>query len=115
VIEGEQFGWETGNGNLLNNPPLSPGEAVGGIKYDDKMISSNGTTEFEKSFGVNTNVMPNIAVTKDIGYKSGDLGSLSYDEQAGMRYSGASPPLSSTTKCENVNAYHACSDKRLTF
>jgi uncharacterized repeat protein (TIGR01451 family) len=105
VIEGEQFGWVTSNGNLLNNPPLSPGEAVGSIKYDDKMIGSNGTTEFEKSFGVNTNVTPNIAVTKDIGYKSGDLGSLSYDEQVGMRYSGASPPLSSDTKCEDVNAY----------
>jgi uncharacterized repeat protein (TIGR01451 family) len=105
VIEGEQFGWETGNGNLLNNPPLSPGEAVGSIKYDDKMIGSNGTTEFTKNFGVNTNVTPNIAVTKDIGYKSGDLGSLSHAEQARMRYSGASPPLSSDTKCEDVNAY----------
>nr|QNO51665.1 hypothetical protein IGDPAKFA_00019 [Methanosarcinales archaeon ANME-1 ERB6] len=105
VIEGEQFGWETGNGNLLNNPPISPGEAVGGIKYDDKMIGSNGTTEFTKNFGVNTNVTPNIAVDKDIGYKSGDLGSLSHAEQAGMRYYGASPPLSSDTKCEDVNAY----------
>ncbi|NQE05298.1 hypothetical protein C5S32_05450, partial [ANME-1 cluster archaeon GoMg1] len=105
VIEGEQFGWEAGNGNLLNNPPLSPGEAVGSIKYDDKMIGSNGTTEFTKNFGVNTNVTPNIAVTKDIGYKSGDLGSLSNAEQVGMRYYGASPPLSSTTKCEDVNAY----------
>ena len=105
VIEGEQFGWMTGNGNLFNNPPLAPGEAVGSIKYDDKMIGSNGTTEFTKNFGVNTNVTPNLAVTKDIGYKSGDLGSLSYDEQVGMRYSGASPPLSSTTKCEDVNAY----------
>jgi hypothetical protein len=91
VIEGEQFGWETGNGNLLNNPPLSPGEAVGSIKYDDKMISSNGTTEFTKNFGVNTNVTPNLAVTKAIGYKSGDLGSLSYAEQVGMHYFGASP------------------------
>jgi len=105
VIEGEQFGWMTGNGNLLNNPPISPREAVGSIKYDDKMIGSNGTTEFTKNFGVNTNVTPNLAVTKDIGYKSGDLGSLSHAEQAGMRYSGASPPLSSTTKCEDVNAY----------
>ncbi|NQE06559.1 hypothetical protein C5S32_11880 [ANME-1 cluster archaeon GoMg1] len=105
VIEGEQFGWMTGNGNLLNNPPLSPGEAVGSIKYDEKMIGSNGTTEFEKRFGVNTNVTPNLAVSKSIGYTSGDLGSLSHAEQAGMRYSGASPPLSSTTKCEDVNAY----------
>ncbi len=105
VIEGEQFGWETGNGNLLNNPPLSPGEAVGGIKYDEKMIGSNGTTEFGKEFAVNTNATPNLEVTKDIGYKSGDLGSLSHAEQAGMRYSGASPPLSSDTKCEDVNAY----------
>ena len=54
-----------------------------------------------KNFGVNTNVTPNIAVTKDIDYKAGDLGSLSNDEQVGMRYSGASPPLSSTTKCED--------------
>ena len=105
VIEGEQFGWMTGNGNLFNNPPLAPGEAVGSIKYDDKMIGSNGTTEFTKNFGVNTNVTPNIAVTKDIGYTSGDLGSLSYTEQVGMRYYGASPPLSKNTKCEDVNAY----------
>jgi uncharacterized repeat protein (TIGR01451 family) len=105
VIEGEQFGWMTGNGNLFNNPPLAPGEAVGGIKYDDKMIGSNGTTEFEKCFGVNTNVTPNIKVDKSIRYKSGDLGSLSHAEQVGMRYSGASPPLSSNTKCEEVNAY----------
>ena len=75
------------------------------LKYNDKMIGSNGTTEFTKNFGVNTNVTPNLAVTKDIGYTSGDLGSLSYAEQVSMRYSGASPPLSSTTKCEDVNAY----------
>ena len=105
VIEGEQFGWMTGNGNLLNNPPLSPGEAVGGIKYDEKMIGSNGTTELEKCFAVNTNVTPNLGVDKSIGYKSGDLGSLSHAEQVGMRYSGASPPLSSNTKCDEVNAH----------
>jgi len=104
VIEGEQFGWETGNGNLLNNPPLAPGEAVGGIKYDEKMIGSNGTTEFTKCFDVNTNVTPNLAVSKDIGYKSGDLGSLGHAEQVGMRYYGASPPLSSNTKCEDIEA-----------
>ena len=108
VIEEEKFGWETGNANLLNNPPLASGEAVGGIKYDDKMIGSNGTTEFGKSSGLITDFMPNLAVTKDIGYKSGDMGSLSSTEQAGMRYSGASPPLSSTKKkCEDVNAYSA--------
>ena len=95
VIEGEQFGWEAGNGNLLNNPPLSPGEAVGGIKYNDKMIGSNGTTEFAKCVDASTT---NLAVDKSIGYTSGDMGSLSNDEQVGMRYS-------STTKCENVNAY----------
>ena len=105
VIEDEQFRWETGNANLLNNPPLAPGEAVRGIKYDEKMIGSNGTTEFTKCFNVNTNVTPNLEVTKTIGYKSGDLGSLSYAEQVGMRYYGASPPLSSNTKCEEVNAY----------
>ncbi|RJS72912.1 hypothetical protein CW714_04000, partial [Methanophagales archaeon] len=105
VIENEQFGWMTGNGNLLNNPPLAPGEAVGEIKYDDKMISSNGTTELGKSSGVITDFMPNFAVIKDIGYKSGDMGSLSSTEQAGMRYSGASPPLSTSNMSEDVNAY----------
>jgi len=105
VIENEQFGWMTGNGNLLNNPPLAPGEAVGEIKYDDKMISSNGTTELGKSSGVITDYMPNFAVIKDIGYKSGDMGSLSSTEQAGMRYSGASPPLSTSNTSEDVNAY----------
>ena len=96
VIEEEQFGWEAGNGNLLNNPPLAPGEAVGSIKYDEKMISSNGTTEFEKCAGVNSNVTPNLAVSKDIGYKSANLDSLSHAEQVGMRYSGT-----------EVNAYSA--------
>jgi hypothetical protein len=80
VVEEGQFRGESGNGNLLHN---------------DRMIGSNGTTEFEKCVDASTS---NIKVDKSIGYKSGDLGSLSYDEQVGMRYS-------STTKCEDVNAY----------
>ena len=78
VVEEGQFG--SGNDNL---------------KYGDKMIGSNGTTEFAKCVDASTS---NLVVDKSIGYKSGDLGSLSYDEQVGMRYS-------STTKCEDVNAY----------
>jgi uncharacterized repeat protein (TIGR01451 family) len=104
VIEGEQFRWVAGNGNLLNNPPLAPGEAVGGIKYNENMISSNGTTKYTKNFSVNTHVTPNRHVKKYIGYKSGYSGSLSHAEQVGMRYTGASPPLSSNTKCEEVGA-----------
>jgi len=65
------------------------------LKYNDKMIGSNGTTEFAKCVDASTT---NLAVDKSIGYTSGDMGSLSNDEQVGMRYS-------STTKCENVNAY----------
>jgi hypothetical protein len=80
VVEEGQFRGESGNDNL---------------KYNDKMIGSNGTTEFEKYVDVSTS---NIEVAKSIGYKSGDLGSLSHSEQVGMRYS-------SNTKCEDVNAY----------
>ena len=80
VVEEGQFGWESGNRSLLHN---------------DKMIGSNGTTEFEKCVDASTT---NLDVDKSIGYKSGDLGSLSYDEQVSMRYS-------SNTKCEDVNTY----------
>ena len=80
VVEKEQFGWESGNRNLIHN---------------EKMIGSNGSTEFEKRFDVSTS---NLEVNKSIGYKSGDLGSLSHSEQVGMRYL-------SNTKCEEVNAY----------
>jgi hypothetical protein len=80
VVEEGQFGGGSGNDNL---------------KYDEKMIGSNGTTEFKKCVDASTS---NIEVAKTIGYKSGDLGSLSYAEQVGMRYS-------SNTKCEDVNAY----------
>jgi hypothetical protein len=77
VVEEGQLGSESGNNNL---------------KYGDKMIGSNGTTEFAKYVNASTS---NLDVTKNIGYKSGDLGSLSLSELVGV----------SNTKCEDVNAY----------
>jgi hypothetical protein len=69
VIEEGQFRGESGSRSLRHN---------------EKMIGSNGTTEFEKCFDASTS---NIEVDKSIGYKAGDLGSLSHAEQVGMRYS----------------------------
>jgi hypothetical protein len=73
--------------DLLDNPPLANNEKYGKIGYDEKMIGSSGTTEFNKSFFVDTGTTPNLNVTKNIGYsrESGALGSLSHAEQVGMK------------------------------
>jgi hypothetical protein len=81
VVESEGLGLEIGSGNLLDNPPLANDEIYGKIRYDEKMIGLNGTTNFSKVFSVDTKTAPNLAVTKNIGYKQGELGSLSYAEQ----------------------------------
>ncbi|MCW3142093.1 MAG: hypothetical protein N2V72_08010, partial [Methanophagales archaeon] len=75
VVEDGQLGWRSGTANL---------------KYDTELIGTNGATELSKDFDVDTGTAPNLNVTKNIGYKSGDLGSLSQSEHVGMCYSNVS-------------------------
>jgi hypothetical protein len=85
VVESQRLSLEIDSGNLLDNPPLANGEKYGKIGYDEKMIVLSGTTEFDKCFGVDTGTTPNLAVHKQIGYTQGVLGSLSHEEQLGMK------------------------------
>ncbi|MCK4732229.1 MAG: hypothetical protein KAT65_07200 [Methanophagales archaeon] len=93
VVESQRLSLEIDSGNLLNNPPLNPdatykkctGEIYGKIKYGEKMIGSSGVTDFEKCLGVDTGTAPNLDVHKQIGYTQGFLGSLSHEEQLGMK------------------------------
>ena len=101
VVESEGLVLEIGSGDLLDNPPLADGEKYGKIRYDEKMIGLSGATNFSKVFSVDTKTAPNLAVTKNIWYKQGELGSLSYDEQVGMNLIANKSPSS----CEGVNTY----------
>jgi hypothetical protein len=85
VVESQRLSLEIGSKNLLDNPPLANNEKYGKIGYNEKMIGSNGTTEFDKTFVVDTGTAPNLNVTKNIGYKSGALGSISHAEEVGMK------------------------------
>ena len=102
VVESQGLSLEIDSGDLLDNPPLADGEKYGKIRYDEKMIGLSGATNFSKVFSVDTKkTAPNLAVTKNIGYKQGELGSLSYDEQVGMNLIANKAPSS----CEGVNVY----------
>lgn len=119
VIESQRLSLEIDSLNLIDNPPLAAGEKYGKIGYNEKMIASNGTTTFNKSFNVDTETTPNLNVTKNIGYNSSDLGSLSHAEEVGMKVITAGKikekeelcpfrkPTKTTTEgcCEEVNAY----------
>jgi hypothetical protein len=85
VVESQWLSLEIDSGNLLDNLPLDAGEKYGKIGYKEKMIASNGTTTFDSTFVVDTGTTPNLNVTKNIGYASGDLGSLSHEEQLRMK------------------------------
>ena len=101
VVESQGFSLESSSIDLLDNPPLGTteyeftfvnttydkkiGEVYGKIKYDEKMIGSSGVTDFDKCLGVDTGSTPNLDVHKQIGYTQGALGSLSHDEQVGMK------------------------------
>ena len=89
VVESQELSLEIGSGDLLDNPPLGAGEIYGKIKYGEKMIGSSGVTDFEKCLGVNTGSAPNLDVNKQIKYTQGNLGSLSHDEQVGMKVTAA--------------------------
>jgi hypothetical protein len=87
VVESQRLSLEIDSGNLIDNPPLANDEKYGKIGYNEKMIGLKGTTTFDSTFEVDTGTTPNLNVTKNIGYsrESGDLGSLSHEEQVGMK------------------------------
>jgi hypothetical protein len=87
VVESQRLSLEIDSGNLIDNPPLANNEKYGKIGYNEKMIGLKGTTTFDSTFEVDTGTTPNLNVTKNIGYsrESGDLGSLSHDEQVGLK------------------------------
>ena len=99
VVESQRLCLEIDSVDLINNTPLDAGEKYGKIKYDEKMIGSSGNTGFTKCFKVDTsNVTSNLDVHKQIGYKQGFLGSLSYHEQVHMNVIAAGEPTE-TKKC----------------
>ena len=130
VVESQGLSLESSSMNLLDNPPLNitynkkiVGEVYGKIKYDEKMIGLSGDTEFDKCFCVDTGSAPNLDVHKQIGYTQGFLGSLSHDEQVGMKVTAARTYTKKTSQdicpfreekkeyekipasCEEVNVY----------
>ena len=84
VMENEELSWKSSSQNLLDIPPLAPGEIYGQIKYDENMIGLAGAIIFTKDFNVDTGTAPNLGVMKTIGY-TGE--GLSHDEQVGMKLS----------------------------
>jgi hypothetical protein len=85
VVESQGLSLEIDSGDLLDNLPLANNEKYGKIGYKEKMIGSSGITEFDMCFDVDTGTTPNLAVHKQIGYTQGVLGSLSHEEQVGMK------------------------------
>lgn len=99
VVESQRLGLESSSKNLLDNPPLGAGEEYGKIGYNEKMIGSSGTTNFDKTFDVNTGTAPNLDVHNgQIGYTQGSLGSLSHEEQVGMKVIAAGKPKGAASK-----------------
>jgi hypothetical protein len=76
--------WESSNEDLLNSPPLQPGEVYGAVTYNEDLKALDGETVFIKDFGIDTGDAPNLNVMTSIGYKAGAIGALSYDEHVGM-------------------------------
>ena len=129
VVESQRLSLESSSIDLLGIPPLEVttekkgGEVYGKIKYDEKMIGLSGTTDFDKCFCADTGSAPNLYVHKQIGYKQGVLGSLSHDEQVGMKAVAARTYIKKTSQdicpfredkkeytkipasCEEVNVY----------
>jgi hypothetical protein len=62
VVESQSLNWEIDSGNLLDNLPLDDDEKYGKIGYNEKMIGLNGTTEFDKTFVLDTGTVPNLAL-----------------------------------------------------
>ena len=100
VVESQSLNWEIDSGNLLDNSAkgLASKEKYGKIGYNEKMIGSSGTIEFDKCFEVDTSkTAPNLDVHKQIGYTAGFLGSLSHEEQLGMKVIAAGRRVTTKT------------------
>jgi hypothetical protein len=78
--------WESSNEDLLNSPPLQPGEVYGKVTYNEDLKALDGETVFVKDFGIDTGDAPNLNVMTSMGYKAGEIGALSYDEHVGMTH-----------------------------
>ena len=113
VVESQSLNWEIDSGNLLDNPPLDDNEKYGKIRYKEKMIASSGTTEFDKCFVVDTGTTPNLDVHKQIGYTQGVLGSLSHEEQLGMKVIANAKPAGE--KCTGWDKFEPWKQKLCPF
>jgi len=76
--------WETSNEDILNSPPLQANEVDGAVTYNEDLKALDGGTVFVKDFGLDTGDAPNLDVMTSMGYKTGGIGALSYDERASM-------------------------------
>ena len=76
--------WESSNENLLNSPPLQADEVYGAVTYNEDLKALDGETVFVKDLGIDTGDTPNLDVMTSMGYKTGGIGALSYDERVGM-------------------------------
>ena len=76
--------WESSNEDLLNSPPLQADEVYGEVTYNEDLKALDGETVFVKDFGIDTGDAPNLDVMTSMGYKTGAIGALSYDERVGM-------------------------------
>ena len=84
VTHETKFKWESSNEDLLNSPPLQPGEVYGKVTYNENLKALDGETVFVKDLDIDTGDAPNLDVMTSIGYKAGEIGALSYDESASM-------------------------------
>ncbi len=109
VVESQSLNWEIDSGNLLDNSAkgLAPKEKYGKIGYNEKMIGSSGTIEFDKCFDVDTGTAPNLDVHKQIGYTAGFLGSLSHEEQLGMKIIAAGKGSSKKSCTQKGSTNHS--------
>jgi hypothetical protein len=78
------------------------------------MIASSGTTEFDKCFDVDTGTTPNLDVHKQIGYTQGELGSLSHEEQLGMKVIANAKPAGGE-KCTGWDKFEPWKQKLCPF
>ena len=79
-----KFKWESSNEDLLNSPPLQPGEVYGKVTYNEDLTALDGETKFVKDLDIDTGDTPNLDVVTSMGYKSGEIGVLSHDESVSM-------------------------------
>ncbi|MCK4733942.1 MAG: hypothetical protein KAT65_15920, partial [Methanophagales archaeon] len=99
-----KFKWESSNEDLLNSPPLQPGEVYGKVTYTEDLTALDGETKFVKDLGIDTGNTPNLDVMTSIGYKTGEIGALSYDEHVGMTIIANPAPTTGVVLCPFASA-----------